>query len=721
MAELGTVFVGVEGDWSGFQRQAQETAKSLGSRLFGGREMIASLNDLGGSIVSTVGGAVKKVTLGVVGIGTALGALAVKGGLNRALTTDKARVQLQRMGYDLKEIDGLVKTVSDTFDGTVFSTPEGFALVQKLLGVGIAAEDVGKELGTIADLAAHADVELSRLGEIYVKTAAAGKLTAHELNQISIAGISLEPIANAMGKTSAELREMSAAGELTHEVFWEAAGAAEMYAGAAKAAGDTVSGAFSNVRSNFARLGEAFLSPLFGEGGPLVTFFHALRSAIRALIPVAGDIGERFGNWLIPALERLANMGDWIGGVIRGWRRDFDYLSESGFVLRSEAELTGMELRRQFDGIIDRIRSVIEWYREHQDAIQKVIDALTPAAGGIAGVAVSVNLLSRAFGLLKNATPIGLLLTLVTTIVYAWQNSEKFRDIVTSVFEKVKAVVVPIIETVIGWVQNFGDQSDATSSWLREVWDQIKRIFEKALEAIQVAIERLIEWGRWAWEAFGDYILTTIRNVWELIKGVFRAALDVIEGILDVFIGVFTLDWERAWEGVKKIFEGVWEAIFAAAKFIVEQIANVFTNFIKGVVNIGGNIVSGIWDGIKSMGSWLKDKIMSWAAKVIPGPIASILGIRSPSRLMMEYGRNIGEGLAEGILDSQTDVMEASERLAATVAAAGSDSMSLALAGAEAAQVMPIVNHFYGPVGGSMADFAAEIERQRALESRFNG
>jgi hypothetical protein len=65
--------------------------------------------------------------------------------------------------------------------------------------------------------------------------------------------------------------------------------------------------------------------------------------------------------------------------------------------------------------------------------------------------------------------------------------------------------------------------------------------------------------------------------------------------------------------------------------------------------NKGADVVRGLWNGIRSMGSWLYDKLVSFAKDMIPGPIADALGISSPSKVMAEVvGRWLPPGIVEG-------------------------------------------------------------------------
>ncbi|MET9729676.1 phage tail tape measure protein [Streptomyces sp. NPDC006458] len=82
------------------------------------------------------------------------------------------------------------------------------------------------------------------------------------------------------------------------------------------------------------------------------------------------------------------------------------------------------------------------------------------------------------------------------------------------------------------------------------------------------------------------------------------------------------------------------------------------------LIEKGKDVVRGLWAGIQSMGSWLASKVASFAADNIPGPIADILGIASPSKVTKEQGQWIAKGLVVGLTGEAKAVKAAATRLA---------------------------------------------------------
>lgn len=126
----------------------------------------------------------------------------------------------------------------------------------------------------------------------------------------------------------------------------------------------------------------------------------------------------------------------------------------------------------------------------------------------------------------------------------------------------------------------------------------------------------------------------------------------------------------------------------------------------KLLVSKGQDVVRGLWNGIQSMGSWLRSTLMSWAKDLIPGPIAKALGIHSPSRVMArQVGRWIPAGIVKGIQGGQGAVDRAMSTL---VRPPDVPSLTPALAGAAAG-----ANPFARSAGGAMV----HVEHWHAAEN----
>ena len=109
---------------------------------------------------------------------------------------------------------------------------------------------------------------------------------------------------------------------------------------------------------------------------------------------------------------------------------------------------------------------------------------------------------------------------------------------------------------------------------------------------------------------------------------------------------------------------------------IVSNIVSFFSGLPGEMLNIGGNIVRGLWDGITGLTSWLWGKVKDFA-KGIPQGIKDALGIKSPSTVMRdEVGAMVGAGMAEGIDKSVNGVKAAMSRMSKSLVAEATISTS---------------------------------------------
>ncbi len=80
---------------------------------------------------------------------------------------------------------------------------------------------------------------------------------------------------------------------------------------------------------------------------------------------------------------------------------------------------------------------------------------------------------------------------------------------------------------------------------------------------------------------------------------------------------------------------------------MMATIVKTFVSSLPDIVDVGKQIVKGLWEGIKAMGSWIKNKVGSFFSGIVAG-VKSKLGIHSPSRVFAGIGENMALGLGEG-------------------------------------------------------------------------
>lgn len=180
------------------------------------------------------------------------------------------------------------------------------------------------------------------------------------------------------------------------------------------------------------------------------------------------------------------------------------------------------------------------------------------------------------------------------------------------------------------------------------------------------------------WRALGEGLGTGIdsaiktidwNKVADTLSGYFIGAFNMLSGAIQKIdwknIGVTLIEFIKRidWGGVASaVFEFLGSALGGATALlwgIIETIAkDIGSYFSEKIEEQGGNVVAGLWQGIKdafkSVGTWIYDNI---CVPFIKG-FKDAFQIKSPSKLMAEMGVYLIEGLLNGILSLKDKAKE---------------------------------------------------------------
>ncbi|TDD54592.1 hypothetical protein E1286_05225 [Nonomuraea terrae] len=226
-----------------------------------------------------------------------------------------------------------------------------------------------------------------------------------------------------------------------------------------------------------------------------------------------------------------------------------------------------------------------------------------------------------------NANPIGLIViaiaALVAGLIYAYQNSETFRNIVDAAFKAIgeaatwvwETVLKPVFDALVALWQNVIAPA-ATWLWqtiIKPAFDGIGAAVQWAwTNLIQPAVQALVAFWQstlgpvftWLWNNIvkpaWDGIGKGIKIAWETIIKPAVAALVAFwrETLAPVFTWLWNTIIKPAWDGISGAIKTAWEKVIQPAvqafwKFISETLPD---GFKKGVDMIGR-----FWDGLKEI------------------------------------------------------------------------------------------------------------------------
>lgn len=214
-----------------------------------------------------------------------------QGGISRATNIENARFQLQGLLKDDEAVAAVMKNVSDSVDGTAYSLDAAAKVASQLAASGMrAGDEMFSSLRAVAGVAAMTNSSYEDIGRIFTQVAGQGRMMGDQLLQLSGRGMNAAAtLAEQMGKTEQEVRDMVSKGQISFSTFASAMDNA--FGEHAKKANETLNGAFSNVKSALARIGAEFVAPLIVQNGPLVQVLNTIREKVndvkRNIVPFA--------------------------------------------------------------------------------------------------------------------------------------------------------------------------------------------------------------------------------------------------------------------------------------------------------------------------------------------------------------------------------------------------------------------------------------------------
>ena len=91
-------------------------------------------------------------------------------------------------------------------------------------------------------------------------------------------------------------------------------------------------------------------------------------------------------------------------------------------------------------------------------------------------------------------------------------------------------------------------------------------------------------------------------------------------------------------------------------KDLLNKIKEGITSGIGSLLDVGRNVVQGLWNGINNAKDWVLGKIRGFGSAILDG-IKGIFGIHSPSTVFRDQvGKNLALGIGEGFEDEMKQV-----------------------------------------------------------------
>jgi tape measure domain-containing protein len=589
------------------------------------------------------------------GFKKALGGLAIAGaaataalggvlasGFARLSGIEEAQAKLLGLGNSVEDVSQIMDNALSAVRGTAFGMADAATIAASAVAAGVEpGEELARYLKITADSAYIAGAGLDEMGSILNKATTRGVATNEVLTQLAERGIPIyQMLADTVGVTAGEIFDLASQGEISSKVLMDSL--ENNIAGAALESGNTVTGAFANMRAAIQRVGANLLGPSFGYFKDfflgIITFLGPIEEKAKVVGQVIADfLGER----LIPYFSDLFLIGETLGADnvfakvfddIRGALSGFFEGGALGDVVAKLAEFRMMI----FNAIIDAVPAVL-------DAIVEFLPVL---------IDFFVN-------------------TMLPELI------AQFETIINEIISLITLLLPGLVTSLIGMIPDLIDAGiKLFNTLVQAVIDITPDLIDAVIYLLPEIITTLLDMLPQLVESAVELFTALVEAVPQIIPPLIIALVDLLPVILETVVDMLPELIDAAFE----LFSGIMTAIFQAGPEIYGAIADLLPEMISTIVGMipdfiqaGIDIIGGLVEGIIENGPRLLGEAIG---SVVGGMVESakgLLGIRSPSRVFRDIGKYVGEGMAQGI-ESQTKVVETAAESLGTAAVTAVES-----------------------------------------------
>lgn len=528
---------------------------------------------------------------------------------------------------------------------TPFELPQLADTTQLLMNYGFTADDAMEKMQMLGDISQGSADKMTRIATAYGQMSSAGKVSLEDVKQMIEAGFNpLQEISKSTGESMASLYDRISDGSLSVDEITasmeRSTSAGGKYFQSMDKQSQTLNGKISTLKDTFNEfagkamqgLSDVLSNTVIPALTGVLSHSDEIMAVLNALLPVIVAVGSAFASWKI--VNFIQDIPKMIGSV--------------------------------------------------KTAILGVNAAL--AANPVGAVVAAIS-------------------ALVAVFLYLWNTSEEFRQFWTDMWNGIVEWFSGIIESIVNFFTvtipeawesfktNLQELCDSIVQWFQDAWNSVIAFFTETIPAwIQSVIDwfnqlpynigymvgqiigHFIQWGidlknfvtedipafinsvvEW-FKSLPGKIWEWLKSAWEKVKtwgsNIYTSAIDwvskTIDSVVDWFRSLPGKIWTWLTNAVSKVRDwgsNLWNTGINAAKQLVDSVVQKAKELPGKMVDIGINLIKGLWEGIGSVKDWILDKISGFCDGIVDGML-DFFNIGSPSKLMRDM---IGKWLPPGI------------------------------------------------------------------------
>ena len=528
---------------------------------------------------------------------------------------------------------------------TPFELPQLADTTQLLMNYGFTADDAMKKMQMLGDISQGSADKMTRIATAYGQMSSAGKVSLEDVKQMIEAGFNpLQEISKSTGESMASLYDRISDGSLSVDEITasmeRSTSAGGKYFQSMDKQSQTLNGKISTLKDTFNEfagkamqgLSDVLSNTVIPALTGVLSHSDEIMAVLNALLPVIVAVGSAFAAWkIVNFIQDIPKMIGSVKTAILGVNAALA-ANPVGAVIAAISALVAVFLYlwntseefRQF--WTDMWNGIVEWF---SGIIESIVNFFT------------------------------------VTIPEAWEtfkmNLQELCDSIVQWFQDAwNSVIAFFTETIPAWIQSVIDWFNQLPYNIGYMVGQIIGHFIQwgidlknfVTEDIPAFINSVVEW----FKSLPGKIWEWLKSAWEKVKtwgsNIYTSARDwvskTIDSVVDWFRSLPGKIWTWLTNAVSKVRDwgsNLWNTGINAAKQLVDSVVQKAKELPGKMVDIGINLIKGLWEGIGSVKDWILDKISGFCDGIVDGML-DFFNIGSPSKLMRDM---IGKWLPPGI------------------------------------------------------------------------
>lgn len=259
------------------------------------------------------------------------------------------------------------------------------------------------------------------------------------------------------------------------------------------------------------------------------------------------------------------------------------------------------------------------------------------------------------------------------------------------------------------------------SSGLGAAFSSFGSIVASVLSGVTGLVQGFVAFFTTAWTTVADIVSTVLGDISTFITEIFVGITTFITSSVNAILTTITTWTNSLYTRVRDAFNNVWQTVRDAFNSAVEAVRTGVNNVLQFVRDLPGNITSalgnlgellvtagkdvinGLISGLRAAGGAVKDFLVGLIGDAVDA-VKSFLGIKSPSRVFMGIGRDMGKGMILGLENITPAAVAAARELATTVTDEMSGVGVMAASGLSADELARLTTPVVGAgAGGGVA------------------